>query len=403
MTASAAELEAARAGWWRFRDWPGRLFDLGVVLALLAVGVAILLSSTNEIPRLSAIHTPWFIAVVVPLASLLVRRRYPLVTMGVILAALIAEAALRSPIIVQPLVLVAVYTVASRLPWRTSLVISLVTYGAYLAAEGLSRGEATFPLAVTALVPLGAAYVVGAYVGTRVAYVDSLQARAAQLVRERDLLAQQAVAEERVRIARELHDVVAHHLSLITVQAGALQTQLNAGEPAYATAQVIARSGRQAMDEMRRMLGVLRLGDGSVSPGHAPQPGVADIPGLIEQARAAGVETTLRVEGDAQPLPPAIDLSAYRIVQEALTNVLRHAGPVRCTVQLRYGTDALEVRITDDGRIAADAVAHAGHGLIGMRERVALFGGQLFAGAVPDGGWAVQATLPLHRGAAATT
>ncbi len=380
----------------RFRDWPGRVFDLGVVVALLAVGAAIVLSTTNELPRLSAIRTPWFIAVVIPLASLLVRRRYPLVTMGVIFAALIAEALLHSPIVVQPLVLVAVYTVASRLPWRASLIISLGTFAAYLGAEAFSRGELTFPNAITSLVPMAAAYVVGAYVGTRVAYIDSLQARAVQLDRERELLAQQAVGEERVRIARELHDVVAHHISLITVQAGALQTQVGADSEAHATAEIISRTGRQAMDEMRRMLGVLRLGDGGAALGHAPQPSVSDIQALVDETRTAGVAVTLHIEGEPRSLPPGIDLSAYRIVQEALTNVLRHAGPARCTVRITYTADALDLRIMDDGARANGNPNGAGHGLIGMRERVALFGGELFAGPVAGGGFAVEAKLPLH-------
>ena len=396
MTSSAAPLDSPRAGWLRFRDWPGRVFDVGVVLALLAVGAAIVLSTTNEVPRLSAIRTPWFIAVVIPLASLLVRRRYPLVTMGIIFAALIAEALLHSPIVVQPLVLVAVYTAASRLPWRTSVIISVGTFAAYLAAEAFSRGELTFPNVITSLVPMAGAYVVGAYVGTRVAYIDSLQARAVQLDRERELLAQRAVAEERVRIARELHDVVAHNLSLITVQAGALQTQVSADSEAHATAEIISRTGRQAMDEMRRMLGVLRLGDGGAALGHAPQPSVTDIAALVDETRTAGVAVALHIEGDPRPLPPGIDLSAYRIVQEALTNVLRHAGPARCTVRVIYTADALELRITDDGQRANGNSNGAGHGLIGMRERVALFGGEFFAGPVPGGGFAVQATLPLH-------
>ena len=401
MTSSAAPFEPPRTGWLRFRDWPGRVFDLGVVLALLAVGAAIVLSTTNEIPRLSAIRTPWIIVVAVPLASLLVRRRYPLVTMGIIFAALIVEALLHSPIAVQPLVLVAVYTVASRLPWRTSLIISTATFAAYLAAEAFSFGELTFPHAITSLVALAAAYVVGAYVGTRVAYVNSLQARALQLDRERELLAQQAVGEERVRIARELHDVVAHHLSLITVQAGALQTQVGADSEAHATAEIISRTGRQAMDEMRRMLGVLRLGDGAEALGHAPQPRVSDIPSLVDETRAAGVAVTLHIDGEPRALPPGIDLSAYRIVQEALTNVLRHAGPARCTVRVTYAADAVELRITDDGRSAGGELNGAGHGLIGMRERVALFGGEFFAGPVAGGGFAVQAKLPLHRAFAA--
>jgi len=390
---------------WRLRELPGRLFDFGVVLALLAVGAVIALSSTNEIPHLSSERIPLYLVVLVPLASLLVRRRLPLVTFGVILAALIVESLLRSPALVQPLVLVGVYTIAARTEWRVSLIATAATAAVFLIASGLARGGApTVAQLASSVVTIGAAYVVGSYVRTRVAYIDSLQQRAAQLIRERDLLARQAVAEERVRIARELHDIVAHHLSLLTVQAAALQTQLEPGDPARDTAESMARTGRKAMDEMRRMLGVLRLGDGE-TPEHAPQPGIDEIPRLVDEARDAGPDVTFSIDGAPRPVPPGIDLSAYRIVQEALTNVLRHAGTSRCRVAVRFNADELELRVTDDGRGAAESRAadagktggdgSAGHGLVGMRERVALFGGELFAGAVPGGGFAVRAVLPL--------
>ena len=392
-TAAAPPLDAP-PGWWRFRQWPGRLFDFGVVLALLAVGAAIVVTTTGEIPRLSSAKAPVFVVLLIPLASLLLRRRRPLLTIGIIAVGMVAVALLRPPALIEPLVMVAVYIAASRLPWRLSLLISVALYALFVASAFLS-GSFSASTPIQAFVPMAAAYAVGVYVGTRVAYIEALRSRAVQLERERELLAQQAVAEERVRIARELHDVVAHHLSLITVQAGALQAQVEAGSAPATTAGVIASTGHQAMDEMRRMLGVLRLGAPDESPDHEPQPGVADIERLVAQTRAAGVETTLRVEGERVPLPPGVELSAYRIVQEALTNVLRHAGPARCTVQISYGAGALELRVTDDGRGASAAPVSRGHGLVGMRERVALFGGDLFAGAVPGGGFAVRATLPL--------
>jgi signal transduction histidine kinase len=398
MTGSPAPRAADPAVWWRLRKWPGRVFDLGVVLALLVVGAATVLTSTNEIPRLNAGQAPVIAVLLIPLASLLIRRRYPLVTYGIIVAAVVAESFLRSPILLQPLLLVAVYTVAARLPWRISLPLAAVALFAYASGVGASRGELGAAQIVSELIPVSAAYVVGIYVGTRVAYVDSLQARAAQLARERELLAQQAVAEERVRIARELHDVVAHHLSLITVQAGALQTQLNGDPDARKSAETIARTGRQAMDEMRRMLGVLRLG-ATDAPGRAPQPVIDEIPQLVQQARDAGLDVELVISGDRRAVPPGVNLSAYRIVQEALTNVLRHAGPAHCRVLIDYGQDVLELRITDDGRGATGPTGEWGHGLVGMRERVAIFGGDLFAGAVPGGGFAIRATLPLAAGA----
>ncbi len=157
----------------------------------------------------------------------------------------------------------------------------------------------------------------------------------------------------------------------------------------------MARTGREALGEMRHMLGVLRLEDGSDGGGRAPQPGVSDLGPLLEQTREAGLPVELRVEGAARPLSPGIDLSAYRIVQEALTNTLRHAGPTTARVLLRYRPDALEVRVSDSGRGAAAEPSGGGHGLVGMRERVALFGGELTAGPVPGGGFAVRAVLPL--------
>lgn len=383
--------------WWRFRRWPGRLFDVGVVLALLALGAAIVITSTSAIPRFSAVRIPTYIVLMLSLASLLIRRRYPLLTIGIIAAGVLTEAIIRPAFVFEPLVMVAVYVAASRLPWRNALAIGVGLFVLFLVAGGLVDGSESPSKTVTALVALGAAFAVGVYVSTRTEYVNSLQARAEQLVRERELLAGQAVAEERVRIARELHDVVAHHLSLITIQAGALRAQVGEGSAAAATADVIASTGHQAMDEMRRMLGVLRLGAQDGAADHAPQPGLRDIEQLVKQTRAAGVPVALTVEGEARPLPPGVELSAYRIVQEALTNVLRHAGPAHCTVVMAYGVESLELRITDDGRGSDAAPSDVGHGLVGMRERVALFGGELYAGRVPDGGFAVRATLPVPR------
>jgi signal transduction histidine kinase len=399
MSATTAPAPAA-AQQWRLREWPGRLFDVGIVVGLLLVGIAILFSSTHEIPRLGPGRIPLFVVTAVPLAALLLRRRHPLLTLGLILGALLVAAVLGSSVLVRPLVLVGVYTVAARMPWRISLPLSIASLAVLVAGAVISREGLTFAESVATLVPLGAAYVVGIYTRTRVAYVDSLRAQAHQATREQELRAQQAVAEERVRIARELHDVVAHHLSLITVQAGALQTQLPEDHPGHETAATMARTGRQAMDEMRRMLGLLRLGTAD-APGHAPQPGIAEIPTLVAQARAAGVDVELVIDASAgRPIPVGVDLSAFRIVQEAVTNVMRHASDAHCRVRVHVGDDALELRITDDGPSDGDAVTGAGHGLVGMRERVALFGGELFAGPVPGGGFAVRATLPLSPGGA---
>ncbi len=294
------------------------------------------------------------------------------------------------------MLLVGVYTIACRVEWRLSLASAAGTAVVFLIAAAISRGGPPPPQqVVSAVVAIAAAYVVGIYVRTRVAYVESLQQQTEQLARERGLLAERAVAEERVRIARELHDVVAHHLSLITVQAGALETQLPPGDPGRETAESMARSGRKAMDEMRLMLGVLRLG-ADAQPEFAPQPGIGDIPQLLAMARSAGLDVELEQIGRSRPVPPGVDLSVYRIVQEALTNVIRHAGKARCTVTVRFATSRLDVSVTDNGNGGTTTSGIGiGHGLVGMRERVALFGGSLFAGNLPDGGYGVRATIPL--------
>jgi signal transduction histidine kinase len=258
--------------------------------------------------------------------------------------------------------------------WHTSLPLTLGDFLSRLAAIGL-------------------AIAAGLYLAARRAYVESLHDRATQLERERLLLAEQAVAAERVRIARELHDVVAHGVSLMVVQAQALGALDGAARDA-AGAQ-IATIGREALTEMHRMLDVLRLGIDE-APELEPAPGVRDVASLVERARGAGIDVALEVEGEPRPLPAGVDLSAYRIVQEALTNVVKHARALRTDVRVRYCADALELWVIDDGINAAAAAAPPGHGLLGMRERVALFGGTLESGARPDGeGYAVRAVLPL--------
>jgi len=221
-----------------------------------------------------------------------------------------------------------------------------------------------------------------------------LEQRAARLEREREERARAAVAEERARIARELHDVIAHSVSVMTVQAGAARLLLDE-EPARARAPLLSveETGRQALAEMRRLLGILRH-DGS-EPALAPQPGIADLGGLVEQARSAGLPVELSVQGHCERLAPGVDLAAYRIVQEALTNARKHAIPGRAQVTVRYAREALELEITNEGRARASD-GSTGHGLVGMHERVALYGGDLAVGPQPGGGYAVRARLPLE-------
>jgi len=213
--------------------------------------------------------------------------------------------------------------------------------------------------------------------------------------RERDLAAREAVVEERARIARELHDAIAHDVSMMVVQAGAERRVLDPDKDS--TAEVlgtIEQIGRGALTEMRRLVGMLRSEERDPL---APQPGLADLQTLAEQVTEAGLPVDLRVEGEPRELPVGIELSAYRIVQEALTNALKHAGDARASVLVRYGTDSLELEIVDDGSgDTQSSVSRGGHGLVGMRERVALYGGRLDAGRSQSGGFAVRVLLPVR-------
>ena len=201
------------------------------------------------------------------------------------------------------------------------------------------------------------------------------------------------MAEERTRIARELHDVVAHAISVIVLQAKGGRRLLDS-DPAETRVALdaIVESGEQALGEMRRLLGMLRRSDAEIAM--APLPSLRHLGLLAEQVSGAGLPVELDVVGEPAPLPPGVDLSAYRIVQEALTNALKHAGPARARVVVRYGARELELEITDTGRGAA-AGNGGGHGLVGMRERAQLFGGQVEGGTRPEGGFAVRARLPL--------
>jgi signal transduction histidine kinase len=225
----------------------------------------------------------------------------------------------------------------------------------------------------------------------------SLRAQAIQLEQEREERARLAVALERARIARELHDVIAHSVSVMVVQAAAERKVLGRErEQTRDVLEMIERTGRQALVELRRMLGVLRKTDDPLQL--APQPGLADLETLLDQVREAGLPVALHVEGTRVPLPAGIELSAYRIVQEALTNALKHAEHAHADVTLRYLAGSLELNVVNDGGDpTAGLASNGGHGLNGMRERVAMLGGSLHAGPRQSGGFAVTASLPLGQ------
>jgi signal transduction histidine kinase len=245
------------------------------------------------------------------------------------------------------------------------------------------------------VVPLLAMVLARRAVRDRQLRVDALAVRAELLEREQELRAKEAVAEERARIARELHDLVAHNVSVMVVQAGAERMALGEREPSTrGVLAAIEQAGRQALAEARRLLEMLRRQ--GEDEGLEPQPGIGQIERLVEQVGRAGLPVRLEVEGDRVTLPAGLDLCAYRIVQESLTNALKHAGPAHAEVRLRYAPRALDVEIRDDGRAAPHANGDGGgHGLIGMRERVALYGGELVTGPRDGGGYEVRAHLPL--------
>jgi signal transduction histidine kinase len=217
--------------------------------------------------------------------------------------------------------------------------------------------------------------------------------RAELAERDRDLAALEAVVDERARIARELHDVVAHSVSVMVVQAQAGPRLVDDPVQASGVFASIEATGREALVELRRLLGVLRTADEQLAIG--PQPGLGSLDSLVDQMRAAGLPVVLRVEGEAKVLPPGVDLSAYRIVQEALTNALKHAGEAEAEVVVRYAANAVELEVVDNGLGGGDGLNGAGHGLVGMRERVALYGGVLEAGTRNGHGYAVRARLPF--------
>ena len=221
-----------------------------------------------------------------------------------------------------------------------------------------------------------------------------LEERASRLERELEERAHAEVLAERTRIARDLHDLVAHSVSLMTVQAGAARLLLP-DDPARARESLrsVEETGREALADLRRLFGIVRSEEGDAAL--TPQPGLARLDALLEQSRTAGLPVEVAIEGKRRMLSPGVDLTAYRIVQEALTNVLKHAGPARAQVTIRYGREVLDLEITNDGRRTRNGEG-TGHGLVGMRERVALYGGEFEAGPRRQDGYAVRARLPIE-------
>ncbi|MFL6221778.1 MAG: sensor histidine kinase [Actinomycetes bacterium] len=375
------------------------VFDSG--LALAAAGVSTLMftdfmNTAQPTPPRGMLALGYALALLhtLPLAA---RRRFPGAVLALCVATGLAVATLGVPDLLGIAILVAVYSVAAYGDrWVSLAGLAAAELGA--AAVQLTQGSFQWPTPITNALVIAAAWLLGHFVGVRRAYTARLE-QTAELERARAEQARQAVAEERLRLARELHDVVAHSISVIAVQSGVgahvAKTQPEEAAKALAAIEVTSRA---ALTELRRLLGVLRQED-EPQGDLTPVPGLADLDSLLAEVAKAGLAVRLQVEGRPAQLPAGVDLSAYRIVQEALTNVVKHAGPARAQVAIRYRDHEVMVEVTDDGRGAAaptgDGRARVGHGLIGMRERVAVFGGDLQTGPRPGGGFRVAARLPL--------
>jgi signal transduction histidine kinase len=397
-------VEWARA-WLRRHRWLGDA----------ALGTALVAASANVF----AGHPAVLPATLTLAAAVAARRRFPVSAYAVALAVgtaqvivSIAPANPGSPL--QPTfadagILVLLYTVADRRPRRVSLpgLAACVALFALAVARwnpGPERGRYMLQFVLITglcyvLAPVSV-WVLGESIARRRVYLAALEERAIRAEAERDARARAAAADERARIARELHDVIAHNLSVMVAQADGGRYVFDATpERSRQALTEIGATGRQALSEMSHLLGMLR-GD-PAAPAFAPPPGVAEIPRLLAQAREAGMRVAHTVEGTALPVTGGLSVAVYRIVQEALTNVRKHAGPgATAEVRLRYGTDELLVRVTDDGRGTLSGPC-AGHGLAGMRERVALYGGMVRTGPHPGGGFEMTARLPLPGAPAA--
>jgi len=366
-----------------------------IVAACLSVAVLIDIWASSTIPGPEG--------AVIPLALLITgsvahRRRAPLATGVLVLWAftaliLVAGSATSIPIAIAWFC--AIYGIAVWTDTRGFLIgcamLAAASTVAQLRPDGSVSGAVTFTV-----VPGVAMLIARRAVRERELKAEALAQRADLLERERELHAREAVADERARIARELHDLVAHHVSVMVVQAGAERHALGEGRPETRdTLGSIEQAGRQALAEARRLLGMLRRSDGD-DESLEPQPGLDHVDALVEQVQRAGLPVTVAVEGERVALPAGVDLCAYRVIQEGLTNALKHAGPAHAQVRLRFTPTELDIEVSDDGRGTGSVNGDGlGHGLIGMRERVTLYGGALQTGPGARGGFAIRAHIPI--------
>ncbi len=381
------------ARWWRGVPRAQRLGDLFIVGLTIATQLEIWHSELDQKPWLGVVA-------LIGTLPLLLRRRFPLAAPLVpapvfAIASFFLARELHEP--ASPVVSAALFSFAlgrwnERRRALPALAISWVCVVIFVVNYDPAAADITFVTLLTA-----GPWLAGQSLRRREAQAEELREIAAQLAREGEQRARAARAEERLRIARELHDVIAHSISVMTIQAGAARTLVDDdGARAVEALGRVAQTGRQTLAEMHRLLGALR--PESEWHGEGSHPSLAELGALVEQYRVAGLPVEVDVAGTPRQLGAGLDLTAYRIVQEALTNSLKYAGPATARVLVRFTPRALDLEIADDGT-GSGAPAGSGHGLVGMRERVSMYGGELQAGPSPGGGFAVHARLPLERSA----
>jgi len=396
---------------WRSADQPARptrrqiMLDLAlaaaITLACLKLNVLTVRMQDSLIPQPPAAPYPMFsaaalFAVLARTAPLAIRRRFPLTAFWLCLAGC-ALATLPNGSVINLVALApAAYAAVVYSPYWLLAMLGMPAALLVLATAAVSNAQSGNYQLLTALLVFVATLIVGNAVRLGRRRASDSQARLHRVQAGQEAATRLAIGQERARIARELHDVVTHNVSMMVVQAGAARRVLGSTPDEARTALLaVEDSGRAAIVELQHLLGLLDppggAADGSPPP---PQPGLDQVRSLVDRMNTAGLPVGLRVQGQARPLPPGLDLAAYRVVQEALTNVLKHAGQPATTVTLDYQPGALMVEVADDGCPAPASLPGTGRGLLGLRERVALYGGELDAGGRPGGGWLVRARIP---------
>ncbi|RAJ70386.1 signal transduction histidine kinase [Streptomyces sp. Amel2xB2] len=377
----------ARTFWWESRR--SMLFDVLVALAF-TTAAATLVSLNGKHPF--GVTAPVFYTVLLLSSPAMIwRRRLP--------ASLCAVAILATPVLINASPLpVYLYSVAKYGRGRRSTAVLTAAAALVTAGTEFFSGGNLFAVLPLVLVGVAGPVLLGLYARARRTLLENLQERTGRLEREQSLLRRQTRMEERNRIAREMHDVVAHRVSLMVIHSGALQVAPTSSPEAVRTSGLIGEIGRQALDELHQVLGVLRLEEPEESAPRTPNPTLKDLSGLVEQSRATGMTVELTRSGDRPALGGAAERTLYRLVQEALTNVHKHAGAPVTRVRLRYEADAVHVTVENEppAGVAADPLPGGGSGLLGLRERVVVLGGEFEAGPRPDGGFRVSAVVPVQ-------